>query len=346
MASASAWRTARTAAAAVLTLVIATGCAGSPVPEPRLPTGTGQAVDSPTPSDPASPTVELPEGDPGTPLPTDDDGQPDLGAPVSALGPGTDLVVGLVHDGLERSARVVVPDDLAADAPLVVLLHGAGSDADEVVAGTGLADAARTEGFVLLAPTGVHQTWNAGPTCCRPAIELDIDDVGFVRALVGAVDDALPGTPAGVLVTGFSNGGFLSYRLACEAADLVHVVVPVAGTMDVDCAPTRPVSILHVHGALDPLVRLEDTREPHSPQAASRGAGDVVRAWAALDGCDGPAPRTEGDGPRDLRFAHCREGVTVRLVVGEDVPHVWPRAAPDATALVVEAVTGMVAAQG
>src|SRR5690606_30047136 len=95
-----------------------------------------------------------------------------------------------------------------------------------------------------------------------------------------------------VALVGHSNGGFMAYRAACDHADLVRLVVSVAGAMAADdaaCAPERPVSVVQAHGTADPVVsfdggNLADVGLPEG--AAYPSAADSVAAWARLDRCD------------------------------------------------------------
>ena len=99
-------------------------------------------------------------------------------------------------------------------------------------------------GLVVAYPDGVDQTWADG----RGASAADrrgVDDVGFLVALVDRLSHDYGIPPGRVLVTGISAGAFMANRLACDRADVVSAVAPVAGTLGtgVPCAPSRPVAV-------------------------------------------------------------------------------------------------------
>lgn len=101
--------------------------------------------------------------------------------------------------------------------------------------------------------SGLDQSWNAG-LCCGRSATLDVDDVGFTRAIIDDISSRACVDPSRVYATGMSNGGFFSHRLACEAADVIAAVAPVAGVLGIDeeaCNPARPIPIIHLHGTGD-----------------------------------------------------------------------------------------------
>ena len=117
---------------------------------------------------------------------------------------------------LERSYRLYKPTGLAASAPLVVMMHGAAGSARQAERDyrwDGLADAGK---FVVAYPDGLGRTWNVdGETCCGRSGREGVDDVGFIGAAVADIVKNLGIDPAKVYATGMSNGGIMSYTLAC-----------------------------------------------------------------------------------------------------------------------------------
>jgi polyhydroxybutyrate depolymerase len=112
-------------------------------------------------------------------------------------------------------------------------------------------DVADREGFVTVYPDGlgVLGTWNGGG-CCGYAVQNDVDDVGFVTALLDHLEQALCIDRARVFASGMSNGGIFSHRLACEQSERIAAIAPVAGTLMIEsCAPSRSVSVMHIHGS-------------------------------------------------------------------------------------------------
>jgi polyhydroxybutyrate depolymerase len=180
--------------------------------------------------------------------------------PEPAL-PGELVAGSLEHEGRTRTWRAYLPAQRAASPALVFVLHGSGGDWEQARAGYAydFDVLAETEGFIPIYPDGFEQHWNdcrkAGPYVANT---LDVDDVGFFRALVERFASEHGADRARVFATGISNGGQLALRLALEAPDLVRAVAPVAASLpaerNMDCRPAgRPVSVLIMNGTDDPM---------------------------------------------------------------------------------------------
>ncbi|KXK14629.1 MAG: phospholipase/carboxylesterase [Chloroflexi bacterium OLB14] len=171
----------------------------------------------------------------------------------------TDELRTLQHDGLERTYLLHVPSsyDENKATSLVLLFHGGGGNAENQQRTSGFNELANKEGFIVAYPNGTGKfsdkilTWNGG-ICCGYASENQIDDVGFIRALVTELQTQYNIDSKRIYATGFSNGGIMSYRLACEASDLFAAIAPVSGTQNFEaCKPSEPVSLIHFHGTDD-----------------------------------------------------------------------------------------------
>ncbi|HUJ70694.1 MAG TPA: PHB depolymerase family esterase, partial [Verrucomicrobiae bacterium] len=141
--------------------------------------------------------------------------------------------------------------------PLVIVLHGGGGNAEGAIRMTGFNQKADKEGFVVVYPNGSGRlktrllTWNSG-NCCGYALDSGVDDVGFIRALIDELKKTRAVDPQRVYATGISNGGMMTYRLACELSDKIAAIAPVAGALNLEnCQPTRPVSVIIFHGTAD-----------------------------------------------------------------------------------------------
>ncbi|HSY41229.1 MAG TPA: PHB depolymerase family esterase [Polyangia bacterium] len=151
--------------------------------------------------------------------------------------------------------------------PAVFGFHGLAMNAAFFCEAAGWPAKADQEGFVMIMPNGYQGSWNGG-TCCGAAASAGLDDVALVRAIFAEVGKHVNIDLGRVYATGWSTGGYLSYRLACEASDLFVAVAPNSGgigttaigggtmsTSDLEsCTPTQKVSILDIHGTSDPLV--------------------------------------------------------------------------------------------
>jgi polyhydroxybutyrate depolymerase len=241
--------------------------------------------------------------------------------------------------GRERSFVYHLPSTPGADRrPLLVALHGHGGDGRAMARLTGLDAVADEDGFVVVFPDGHEKSWNDGRGR-SPASEADMDDVGFVSAIVDHAVARLRADPRRVYVTGMSNGGMMSHRIGCELAAKVAGIAPVAGTLPQrsapGCSPAKPISVVMFHGTDDGIV-------PYGGGEVARGAGGRVLSaeatlakWAALDGCAAGATTVEepdrdpGDGTRVERAQHaCPGGREVALYTIRGGGHTWPGGAP------------------
>lgn len=171
----------------------------------------------------------------------------------------------LRHGGQERMALVHVPRSwqAATQSPLVMALHGGGGGAlhQSDDGNYGLITKAEQAGFIAVFPNGISPaksgmlaTWNAG-NCCARARNENVDDVGFLRAVVADLQRRTRIDPQRVYAIGMSNGGMMAYRLACEAGDVFRGIMAVAGTDNTkSCQPAKPVPVLHVHARNDDRV--------------------------------------------------------------------------------------------
>jgi len=183
--------------------------------------------------------------------------------------------------------------------PLILALHGARQGGYGMQRYTGLSDDAN--GFLVAYPTTPHDNgfW-------------DVDDVPRLLALVDAIARCVPVST--VTAVGFSNGGLMANALACRAADRVRAVVLVASGYEGlgRCSPSRPVSVLDVHGTSDQVV-------------GYRGLRAFVGTWARRDGCGArPTSRREPERVTHLRWHGCAAGSRVEHLRVAGDTHGWP----------------------
>jgi polyhydroxybutyrate depolymerase len=245
--------------------------------------------------------------------------------PADAAYPVGTSVHTLTVDGSAREYRVYVPRSLD-DGPsaLIVMMHGGFGSAEQAELTYGWDRQAETDGFVVAYPQGIGRSWNAGG-CCGPAMKRSIDDVGFIEAMVAEIGGGLELDPRRLYATGMSNGGIMSYRLACES-DLFAAIAPVSGTMLVDCHPPHPVSVLHIHGGVDGSVPPDGSVGGGTQNIDGPPIADVIAYWFDADGCGEPAVSTFGDDARvHLTAAQgCADGTAVEYILISDAGHQWP----------------------
>lgn len=259
-----------------------------------------------------------------------------LASPTAqALGPGSHEL-SLRHEGRERGFIVHVPKAYRADrpTPLVLALHGGGGSMEVMAKDRlyGLVSQSEASGWIVVFPNGFSRlggklaTWNAG-ICCGAARDRASDDVGFLRAVVAEVQRRLAIDPQRVFATGMSNGGMMSYRLACEASDIVRAVAAVAGTDGTtDCRPGRPVPVFHIHAKDDDRVLFNGGSGSVSDTHADFvSVPATVDKWARLNACSGPTQTVlQRPGVSCEVRSGCRGGVEVRLCVTDSGGHSWP----------------------
>lgn len=240
-----------------------------------------------------------------------DGAAPDSGMPAVDAGPDWPDYVGGA-----RRARVVVPPsyDGTTPYPMIILLHGYSVNGTIQDAYWGMSRQARERDFLLVLPDGTeddggNRFWNSTPGI--GFMGPDVDDVGYLRGLITEMKSLFVVDEERVYFAGHSNGGFMAYRMACEAAGEVAAIAGLAGgdfLADDACVPSQPVSVLHAHGTADETI-------PYDGTMLYPGAEAVVTRWATRAGCDTTMPETGA--PLDLidalpgaetRVTHYRSG--------------------------------------
>ncbi len=252
-------------------------------------------------------------------------------------------------DGRTRTYRVYEPSQLPTSlVPLLLALHGGTGSGRQFERNSGFDELAEANGFLAVYPDGTEigagvfargRVWNGG-ACCGPAARDNVDDVAFIAALLDEIERDYSIDPARVFVAGHSNGGIMAYRLACELSDRIAAIGLQAGWLGVDdCDPSRPVSVLHVHGTADENAPIDGgIGEQGISGVAARPALRSVTGLASADGCE-PPPETTVDGDLTTsEFSACPDGVAVRLVAVRGASHAWMGHA--ATSPAVEALVG------
>jgi len=189
------------------------------------------------------------------------------------------------------------------ELPLVIVLHGGGGNARNIEDVTGFSKKADKEGFIVVYPDGSGKldnyllTWNAG-FCCGYALENNIDDVGFIRALIGYLQKNYSINPDMIYITGASNGGIMSYRLGAELSDIVAAIGPVIASIGgkateesllwVIPKPDYPVSVIAFNGMIDERIpynggqpTVNDTRGAFSYLSVN----DSIVFWVTHNHC-------------------------------------------------------------
>lgn len=232
--------------------------------------------------------------------------------------------------------------------PLVMFYHGGGGWMEQAASDYEFEEKSEQAGFIAVFPNGSSgfpnqhlATWNAG-NCCGYARDKKIDDVAFTRAVVADVKRRVNIDMGRIYATGMSNGGIMSHRLACDAADLFTAVAAVAGTdgMGDACHPSRPISVMHIHALDDDHVLFNGGAGPATRNmdlvADFTSVPDTIKLWVKRDGLN-PTPKRVLQVPgayADLYTATStliassptskQNNIQVELVVTETGGHSWP----------------------
>jgi polyhydroxybutyrate depolymerase len=254
--------------------------------------------------------------------------------PSSPAPTGVSLPVGdsehtLVYAGLERSYVLHIPPgyDSSQPAALVLAFHGITLDAYEMMRISGFNAQSDAAGFIVAYPNAVgeQRSWNGGH-CCGEAARDNVDDLGFVRAVIEELSASLAIDPKRIYATGFSNGAILTYRLGCEMADQIAAIAPVSATQALEdlqtCRPSRPLPVIHFHGT-------EDEPNPYNGGVTPGGVqfvsvDDAIRFWVDFDGCSSQAVRSQSGSIIHDVYAPCRGGASVELYTITGGKHAWP----------------------
>jgi len=240
-----------------------------------------------------------------------------------------------------RSYRLHVPPkvDVQRALPLVLVFHGGGGTPEQIERESRFSELADREGFAVAYPAGYRRSWNDGRGSEVIAAQRDgVDDVAFVSALIDDVAAQRRIDPKRIYATGISNGAMFSQQLAVALSTRIAAIASVAGGMPQPLlarfAPQAPVSVLVVHGSLDPLVPYGggDVKVLGGARGRVVGAEETARRWSEFDGC-GPVAAAEevtatvgneACGTMRVSYPHCGNATGVVLLRLNGGGHTWP----------------------
>ncbi len=215
---------------------------------------------------------------------------------------------------VDRLAPLYISEE-EKPVPLYVMLHGYGSSGQSTARFLNIQDSIDKIGGHLLVPEGRtngegRRFWDATPACCEAESSQTDQDEIYLKALIEEAKAALPGRIESVTLVGYSNGSFMSQRMACRQSGLIDRVISFVGAgyaSPEECQlPGRvvnPVTMIHIHGEWDSVVFYGGgTLRGASPYPS---APQTLATWAILNGCSGEAV----DEPRSLELSF--EGVEV-----------------------------------
>ena len=242
----------------------------------------------------------------------------------------------LFHQGLEREYLLYAPITVKSELPLVIFMHGYTGNMYDTASYVGMNELADEHNFLVAYPQGTEDSdgnnfFNVGYDFHSSS---NVDDVGFVRAMVKEIDSQYDLNKEAIFATGMSNGGDMSFLLACKASDLFRAVAPVAGSMMISmlsqCEPEIALPVLEIHGAEDRVTRLGGDKENEDGWGAYWDLETTMAFWAEKNGLPerkevlSEYPNGDGKLVRSITWHADEHSREVRLLVIEGGGHDWP----------------------
>tara|TARA_B100001142_G_scaffold186851_1_gene186030 strand:- start:1819 stop:2709 length:891 start_codon:yes stop_codon:yes gene_type:complete len=195
----------------------------------------------------------------------------------------------ILHNGISRDYILYIPENLPTNAPLVVVSHGYTSSAKTMMSYSGMNKVADEEKFLVVYPQGTKD--QRGNNFFNVGYEFHasskVDDLGFIKALVTKLTEDYQVNPNHIFATGMSNGGDLSYFLACYASDMFQAVAPIAGTMMQTtietCKPQKGMPIFAVHGKADEVTYFDGDMANRDKWGPYPGIPAVIEHWVDVN---------------------------------------------------------------
>lgn len=189
------------------------------------------------------------------------------------------------HDGLSRSYILYVPQTYTPGepAPLIINLHGYTSNAFEQMNYGDFREISDTAGFLIVHPQGTVDAFGNTHWNVNWAGAGTVDDVSFIEALIDSLSAEYSINNEQVFSTGMSNGGFMSYKLACELSNRIAAIASVTGSMNVNqtssCSPQHPMPVMEIHGTADGVV-------PYNGNFLFETTENTIDYWVNVNQCN------------------------------------------------------------
>ena len=233
----------------------------------------------------------------------------------------------LTHNNIIREYYIYIPSSYtpSSNASLMFVLHGYGSSATNIMFYSSFQNLAEEDSYIIVYPQGsllngvTH--WNVGGW----TIGSTANDVDFIETIIELVDNEYFINNERIYSTGMSNGGYMSYHLACNT-NLFAAVASVTGSMTPEtynnCSPTNATSILQIHG-------LQDFTVPYTGAPWSKTIPEVMRYWSEYNNCnEDPLSSitnlSDGSYIYFDSYQNCSNTVGVNLILHSTMGHTWP----------------------
>ena len=255
---------------------------------------------------------------------------------------------GIVHyiehpDRNDRTVLVTPQEFVDGETPLILSLHGYGGNAANHSQYFPLHEHVNSHGFALLLPTGSldaqgNPFWNPTDHCCDGG-KSGQNDIAYLTELVAQAQTLKDF--GHIYIFGYSNGGFMAHHMACKGLPGLRAIASLAGTSYVEdsaCQGAPPVSILHIHGTQDDIIRFDGEQTEPDPKTDTKSpfyasAHNMITRWTNLAQCPSPLnpePYATLDldqhvpGPETQAFttaSHCPNNINIELWISQDSNH-------------------------
>ena len=234
----------------------------------------------------------------------------------------------LKHDSLDRYYFIYKPDNLnsSISVPVLFALHGYGSSALSHLTYTNYFPLADRDNFIVIYPQGattptLSAHWNVGGWTSKSTVK----DIEFIETIIDLVKDKIQIDETRIYSSGMSNGGYMSYSLACNLSGKIAAIASVTGSMTPDnfddCSPSSPRSILQIHG-------LQDFVVPYVGSSGSKSIQDVIDFWVNHNSCSLEPNRLIKYSDLALvnfdTYENCLNNTNVKLILHPEMGHIWP----------------------
>lgn len=249
---------------------------------------------------------------------------------LSTALPANTITLNMNYENTARSFLVHFPPGFSntQHLPLVFNLHGLGSDGPQEEFYSRMSETADTNNFVVCYPNGIANSWNSGfqmPYNSSP------DDVGFISKIIDTLNGLYNIDLNRVYCCGMSNGGFQSYRIACDLENRIAAIASVTGSTTeltaLNCVLSRNVPVLQIHGTDDPLV-------PYNGETGVKSVEDNINFWLGKNACSHISDTlhypdvdvNDSSTVERIRYTNCANGTEVWFYKITGGGHTWPNA--------------------
>lgn len=241
---------------------------------------------------------------------------------------GTRTTMYVLTKGSLRTYRLYVPDQmpLARAVPVVLVLHGFGHDPTFVEYDSQMDQLANAQKFAVAYPMAIDKAWNAG-ACCGTASQNGVDDVSFLVDVIRSVQSTVWVDPNRVYMTGFSNGAMMAVRFGCAHPELVAAVASVEGTLETDCRPAKPVSVLQISGERDRTVPYGGVAYSTLVSGPIAPVSTMLRTLSDVDGCQPTPTRRLTRIATYSEYQGCAVDSQLSYTLVKRADHRWPNVA-------------------